>query len=88
MFIVEVLCECGKLLFIDIYKFEVMCVMLDVGVDLINDIWGFCWFGVIEVVVKGDVGLCVMYMQCDLEMMQELFSYVDLMGEVEIFLCV
>lgn len=39
---VEVLWLLNVLLLIDIYKLVVMCVVLVVGVDLINDIWGFC----------------------------------------------
>lgn len=84
--IVEALRGCDKPLSIDTYKPEVMRATLDAGADLINDIWGFRRAGAIEVVAKGNAGLCVMHMQRDPETMQEAPSYTDLMSEVEDFL--
>lgn len=62
MLVIYVLCDCGKFLFLDIYKLVVMCEVLVVEVDMINDINGFCVEGVIDVVKDSEVGLCVMYM--------------------------
>lgn len=48
---------------IDTYKAEVMAASLDLGVDIINDIWALRQPGAFEVVSgHGDCGVCLMHM--------------------------
>lgn len=48
---------------IDTYKAEVMAASLDLGADIINDIWALRQPGTFEVVSRhGDCGVCLMHM--------------------------
>ena len=48
---------------IDTYKAEVMAASLDLGADIINDIWALRQPGTFEVVSRhGDCGICLMHM--------------------------
>lgn len=62
---------------VDTYKPEVMQLALDIGVDILNDIWGFrqlgssASFSALEVAVRSTgCGLCVMHMHGDPQTMQ------------------
>ena len=56
---------------IDTYKAEVMQAVLDLGVDIINDIWALRQPGAQDVVVRhGACGVCLMHMHRDPQTMQ------------------
>lgn len=74
------------LISIDIFKLEVMCVVVVVGVGMINDIFGLCQEGVLDVVVEIGVLVVLMYMQGELGYMQVDLYYDDVVVEVYGFL--
>ena len=55
---------------IDTYRPETMRRALEVGADIINDIWALRQDGAIEAVAQSDCGLCLMHMQGDPQTMQ------------------
>lgn len=56
---------------VDTYKPQVMQAVLDMGADIINDIWGFRQAGALEVVAKHpSCGVCVMHMHAQPQDMQ------------------
>ncbi|AGF46703.1 dihydropteroate synthase [Candidatus Kinetoplastibacterium desouzaii TCC079E] len=61
--VVEVLMDYNIPISIDTYKPEVMQVMLDMGVDLINDVHGFMNPCSMEIVSSYNCALCVMHMK-------------------------
>ncbi|WP_445082806.1 dihydropteroate synthase [Candidatus Vallotiella sp. (ex Adelges kitamiensis)] len=63
LFLIEKLLNIGVPISIDTYKPNMMRAALNVGVDLINDIWGFRQPGAIDAVRDTFCGLCVMHMQ-------------------------
>ncbi|AFZ83166.1 dihydropteroate synthase [Candidatus Kinetoplastidibacterium crithidiae] len=67
---------------IDTYKPEVMQVVLDEGVDLINDVYGFCSSKAIDVVSSYNCALCVMHMKGDPFNMQDNILDVDIVSNV------
>lgn len=71
---------------IDTNKPSVMQVVLQNGVDIINDIRGFSAKGALEIVAKTPAAICIMHMQGLPESMQDLPSYVNVVREVEAFL--
>ncbi len=78
--------DCGKPLSIDTYKPEVMREAILAGVDMINDIKGFCSKESKRAVVDSSVGLCVMHMQSQPVDMQDKPEYTDVNAEVLSFL--
>lgn len=63
-----------------------MWVVFDEGVDIVNDIWVLCWDGVLQVVVLYFCcGVCLMYMYCDLQIMQIVFMDGDVLLQVICF---
>ncbi|WBF65686.1 MAG: dihydropteroate synthase [Candidatus Kinetoplastibacterium crithidii] len=67
---------------IDTYKPEVMQVVLDEGVDLINDVYGFCSSKAMDVVSSYDCGLCVMHMKGDPFNMQDNLLNIDIVSHI------
>ena len=55
---------------IDTYRPETMRRALEVGADIINDIWALRQDGAIEAVAQSNCGLCLMHMQGDPQTMQ------------------
>lgn len=55
---------------VDTYHPATMSKALDLGVDIINDIWGFRQPGALASVASSSCGLCVMHMQGDPQTMQ------------------
>lgn len=78
--------DCGKPLSVDTYKPQVMKEALIAGVDMINDINGFCAPGAVDVVKDSDAALCIMHMRGKPETMQERPQYDDVVEEVATFL--
>lgn len=84
--VIEALRPLGVPLSVDTFKPEVMQKVIDAGVDMINDIYGFRRPGAIEVVAPSRVGLCVMHMQGEPQTMQSAPSYSNVVQEVRDFL--
>ena len=56
---------------IDTYKPAVMQAVLDLGTDVINDVWAFRQAGAVEVVARhGGCGICLMHMHREPQTMQ------------------
>ena len=84
--IIKVLKDCGKAISIDTYKPEVMQIVLDLGVDMINDIRGFNSVAAGKIVAKYNCGLCIMHMKNDPQTMQQAPHYQNVLLEVGDFL--
>lgn len=68
---------------VDMCKVDVVCVVVVVGVGLVNDVLGLDYdLGMVVVVVQMGVVLCIMYVQGVLEIMQDNFSYGDVLLDV------
>lgn len=72
---------------IDTYKPETMRAALDLGVDIVNDIYALRWPGAVEVVAAHpSCGVCLMHMQGEPQSMQLKPIYGDVITEVSAFL--
>lgn len=72
---------------IDTYKPEVMRAVLDLGADVINDVWAFRQPGAVEVVAKHPgCGLCLMHMHREPQTMQVSPMQGDIVPQVRSFL--
>ncbi len=84
--VIEGLLDTGIPLSVDTFKPEVMRAVLDAGVDMINDIYGFRLAGAIDAVARSNCGLCVMHMQGEPKTMQQAPRYDDVLHDVQNFL--
>ncbi|RTZ44672.1 dihydropteroate synthase [Candidimonas sp. SYP-B2681] len=84
--VIEGLLDTGVPLSVDTFKPEVMRAVLDAGVDMINDIYGFRLAGALEAVARSGCGVCVMHMQGEPKTMQQAPRYDDVLHEVQVFL--
>ena len=72
---------------VDTYKPEVMHAALDLGVDIINDVWALRQTGAPEVVARhGQCGVCLMHMHRDPQTMQVAPMGGDVLPQVLAFL--
>ncbi len=81
---------------LDSYKPRVMQAALDLGADIINDIWAMCWHDGAQgehalratdvVVAHPSCGVCLMHMHRDPQTMQTAPMVGDVMGPVRTFL--
>lgn len=72
---------------IDTYKPEVMQAALDLGVDVINDIWGLRQPGALDVVSRHpNCGVCIMHMHRTPQTMHKAHMDGDVLAEVHDFL--
>ena len=72
---------------IDTYKPAVMQAVLDLGTDVINDVWAFRQAGAVEVVARhGGCGICVMHMHREPQTMQTTPMQGDIVPQVLSFL--
>ena len=72
---------------VDTYKPEVMRAVLDLGADIINDIWALRQPGALDVVVQHPAcGVCLMHMHRDPQTMQSQTMQGDAVAEVLAFL--
>ena len=72
---------------IDTYKPAVMQAVLELGADIINDVWAFRQPGAVEVVAKhGACGVCVMHMHREPQTMQVSPMQSDIVPQVLSFL--
>ena len=72
---------------VDTYKPEVMRVVLDLGADIVNDIWALRQPGAVEVVARHPrCGVCLMHMHRDPQTMQSAPMRGDVVPQVLLFL--
>jgi len=72
---------------VDTYKPEVMRAVLDLGADIVNDIWALQQPGALEVVAAHPrAGVCLMHMHRDPQTMQAAPMEGDILDEVRAFL--
>ncbi|MET0334957.1 MAG: dihydropteroate synthase [Rhizobacter sp.] len=72
---------------VDTYKPETMRAALDLGADIVNDIYALRWPGAVEAVAAHpNCGVCLMHMQGEPESMQQRPIYGDVIDEVSRFL--
>lgn len=77
----------GVPLSIDTYKPEVMRAVLDLGADIVNDIWALRQPGAIDVVAAhASCGVCLMHMHRDPQTMQAAPMHGDVVPAVRAFL--
>ncbi len=72
---------------VDTYKPETMRAALDLGADIVNDIYALRWPGAVEAVAAHpSCGVCLMHMQGEPASMQQRPIYGDVLDEVSRFL--
>ncbi|SJL85326.1 dihydropteroate synthase [Vibrio palustris] len=71
---------------IDTSKAEVMQQAIDAGADIINDVRSLTQEGVLDVVAKAQVPVCIMHMQGQPKTMQDAPDYDDVVADVDGFL--
>ncbi|MBW4046946.1 MAG: dihydropteroate synthase [Proteobacteria bacterium] len=71
---------------VDTYKPQTMRLALDLGVDIINDVYALRMSGAEAVVAPSNAGVCLMHMRGDPATMQESPHYTDVVAEVREFL--
>lgn len=72
---------------VDTYKPAVMQAVLDLGADIVNDIWALRQPGAVEVVAgHAQCGVCLMHMHGDPQTMQTAPMHGDAVGPVRAFL--
>ena len=71
---------------VDTYKPKVMQQVIDMGVEMINDVFALQQPGGIDVIKKSNVGICLMHMQGTPKTMQLNPTYQDVVNEVKSFL--
>ena len=72
---------------IDTYKPAVMQTVLDLGADIINDVWAFRQAGAVEAVARhGSCGVCLMHMHREPQTMQASPMQGDIVPQVLSFL--
>ena len=84
--VLDALRDCGLPLSVDTRRAETMCVALEHGADLVNDIGALRAPGAIDAVRGSDCAVCLMHMQGEPGTMQQQPKYGDVVGEVEDFL--
>lgn len=78
--------DCGVPLSVDTMKPEVMQVVLDEGVDMINDVNALRAPGALQTLAASKAAVCLMHMQGEPGTMQHAPSYQDVVAEVAAFL--
>ncbi len=71
---------------VDTYKPQTMRLALELGVDIINDVYALRMSGAEAVVAPSNAGVCLMHMRGDPATMQESPHYTDVVAEVREFL--
>jgi dihydropteroate synthase len=72
---------------IDTYKPDTMRAALDLGADIVNDIYALRWPGAVDAIAAhARCGVCLMHMQGEPESMQQRPLYGDVLEEVSRFL--
>lgn len=79
--------QLGVPISVDTYKSEVMAAVLDLGADIINDIWALRQPGAADVIAAHpSCGVCLMHMHRDPQTMQVKPMTGDVLGQVKEFL--
>jgi len=71
---------------VDTYHPQTMQRAIDLGVDVINDIFALRQPGAVDAVARSAVGVCLMHMQAEPGTMQQAPHYDDVSAEVRAFL--
>jgi len=71
---------------VDTYHPQTMLRAIDLGVDIVNDIFALRQPGALDAVAGSDVGVCLMHMQGEPGNMQQAPRYGDVVREVQAFL--
>lgn len=72
---------------VDTYKPEVMRAVLDLGADIVNDIWALQQPGAVDVLASHErAGVCLMHMHRDPQTMQVAPMEGDILADVQAFL--
>lgn len=71
---------------VDTYHSQTMQRAIDLGVDVINDIFALRQPGAVDAVARSAVGVCLMHMQAEPGTMQQAPHYDDVSAEVRAFL--
>ena len=71
---------------IDTYKPQVMQAAIAAGASMVNDVCALQQAGALEIIAKGNVGVCLMHMQGTPKTMQIDPQYTDVVTEVKSFL--
>jgi dihydropteroate synthase len=86
--VVRVAVTMGVPVSVDTYKSEVMQAVLDMGADIINDIWALRQSGAAAMVARyPDCGVCLMHMHREPQTMQAEPMQGDVLAQVLAFLC-
>ena len=81
------LIKLGIPLSVDTYHLETMQKAVDIGVDIVNDVWGLRQTGVMDFLAKNDCGVCVMHMHGDPTTMQLQPITANIMDSLNAFFC-
>ena len=84
--VIEALSARGLVVSVDTSKPEVMTAAVQVGAQIINDVYALRREGALEAAEKSGCGVCLMHMQGEPRTMQKNPVYNDLMAEVKSFL--
>jgi dihydropteroate synthase len=84
--VIEALIRQGCVVSVDTKKPEVMRAALDAGAAMVNDVMALRAPGALEAVAASSAAVCLMHMQGDPQTMQQAPAYVDVLGEVKLFL--
>ena len=85
--VLKVALSLGVPVSIDTYKPDTMRAALDMGVDIVNDIYALRWPGALNAVAAHpSCGVCLMHMQGEPQSMQQKPIYGDVIAEVSAFL--
>ena len=84
--VIEALVRQGCVVSVDTKKPEVMRAALDAGAAMVNDVMALQAPGALEAVAASSAAVCLMHMQGDPKTMQQAPAYVDVLGEVKLFL--
>ncbi|NVJ66135.1 MAG: dihydropteroate synthase [Gammaproteobacteria bacterium] len=84
--LVEALQPLGVSISVDTSKTEVMSAAIDAGATMINDVRALQADGALEVIVDGQVDVCLMHMQGEPRTMQDAPYYINVVKQVGDFL--
>ncbi|MHB1678335.1 MAG: dihydropteroate synthase [Sulfuriferula sp.] len=84
--VISALKGCNAVISVDTRNPEVMQAAIDAGADMINDVYALQAPGAVDIVVRSEVGVCLMHMQGEPKTMQQSIYFDDVVHEVHLFL--
>ena len=70
---------------VDTMKPDVAQAALDAGADMVNDIYGLRWDGMVDVIASNDVPVVIMHIHGDLDSMHDVSMGDDFLSEIKEF---